>query len=46
MEMDDEVELQEEFRRTGLSPGEEFRRGEVFKVLMVHDNINQSWRPL
>ena len=29
----------------GLSPGEEFRRGEVFKVLMVHDNIDRSWRP-
>ena len=28
----------------GLSLGEEFGSGEVFKVLMVHDNIEQSWR--
>ena len=28
----------------GLSSGKELGSGEVFKVLMVHDNIDQSWR--
>ena len=44
-ETNNEIELQEEFRPAGLSPGEEFCSGEVFKVLMVHDNIDWSWRP-
>ena len=28
----------------GLLSGEEFASGEVFKVLMVCDNIDRSWR--
>ena len=42
METDNKIELGEEFRLVGLSPGEEFGSGELFKVLMVHDNINRS----
>ena len=42
--MKNEIELREEFQPAGLSPGEEFGSGEVFKVLMVRDNIDRSWR--
>ena len=43
--MNNKIELREEFQPAGLSLGEEFGSGEVFKVLMVRDNIDQSWRP-
>ena len=44
METNNEIELREEFRPAGLSLGKEFGSGEVFKVLMVHGNIDWSWR--
>ena len=44
METNNEIELGGEFQPAGLSPGEEFGSGEIFKVLMVHDNIDRSWR--
>ena len=44
METDNKIELGEEFRPTGLLLGEELGSGEVFKVLMVCDNIDWSWR--
>ena len=28
-----------------LLPSQEFCSGEIFKVLVVCDNVNQSWRP-
>ena len=40
--MDNKTELREEFQPVGL--GEEFGSGEVFKVVMVCDNIDRSWR--
>jgi hypothetical protein len=41
MEMDDHIELVEEFQPTSLMVREEFGSCKILKVLMVCDNINR-----
>jgi hypothetical protein len=41
MEMDDHVELVEEFQPMSLTTREEFGGCEILKVLMVCDNVNR-----
>ena len=41
-EMDDEVELAEEFGPSDLSAGEQFSGRKVLKIFMVHNNVD--WR--
>jgi hypothetical protein len=40
-EMDDHIELVEEFQPTSLMAREEFSSCEILKVLMVCDNVNR-----
>ena len=44
--MDQKVELQEELQPTSLAASEDLGGGEIFQVLVVHNNINQSCRAL
>ena len=41
-EVDNKIELGKVFGPTGLSLGKDLCHGEVLKVLMIHDHINQS----
>jgi hypothetical protein len=38
-EMDNEIEMMQEFRPACLTTGEEFGGGEILKVLVIHDNV-------
>jgi len=41
MEMDDHIELVDEFRPTSLTAREEFGSCKILKVLMVYNNVNR-----
>ena len=43
-EADNEIELGEVLRPTGLSTGKDFGSREIFQVLVVHDHIDRSTR--
>ena len=43
-EMDNKIELGKVFGPMGLSSGKDLGRGEVLKVLMIHDHIDRSTR--
>src|ERR1700731_711423 len=43
-ESDHEIELAKELRPPGLMPGEQADHGEVLEVLVVGNNIDQSFR--
>src|ERR1700730_3153832 len=44
VESDYEIELGQELRPPGLTPGEQVDHGEVLEVLMVGNDINRSFR--
>jgi hypothetical protein len=44
MEMDDEIEMMQEFRPVGLTTGEEFGGGEILKVLVIHNDVYRLGR--
>ena len=41
-EVDDKIELSQIFGPTGLSMGKDLGSGEVLKVLMIRDHVNQD----
>ena len=46
VELDHEIELGQELRPPGLMPGEQVDHGEVLEVLVVSNNVDQSFRTL
>ena len=43
-EADDKIELSQIFGLMGLTTGKDLGHGEVLKVLMIHDHVNQDTR--